>query len=174
MSWWNLSVMKSVTEQRDDQNPNLQSTFSPRYQWCWSSKTMCLTQTVQKKAWGSSLHGCMNWHSLHHSLLDFASHKKARLNLLLLVFFFWGYHSHLYLIQKRVSLWSLCFWYLIIIFIFRLFIIDYLNFTFLTCWYRFISFFSFEYFSFITLCSFQCVFFRDFYFLFRIEERVLK
>ena len=23
MSWWNLSVMKSMTEQRDDQNPNL-------------------------------------------------------------------------------------------------------------------------------------------------------
>ena len=23
MSWWNLSVMKSITEQRDDQDPNL-------------------------------------------------------------------------------------------------------------------------------------------------------
>ena len=28
MWWWNLSVMKSITEQRDDQNPNLKSIFS--------------------------------------------------------------------------------------------------------------------------------------------------
>ena len=27
MAWWNLTVMKSITEQRDDQNPNLQSMF---------------------------------------------------------------------------------------------------------------------------------------------------
>ena len=27
MSWWNLSVMKSMAKQRDDQNPNLQSVF---------------------------------------------------------------------------------------------------------------------------------------------------
>ena len=31
-SGWNLSVMKSITEQRDDQNPNLQSIFSLGYQ----------------------------------------------------------------------------------------------------------------------------------------------
>ena len=42
-SWWNLSVMKSITEQRDDQNPNLQSIFSLGYQWCWSSKAIRLT-----------------------------------------------------------------------------------------------------------------------------------
>ena len=38
MPWWNLSVMKSITEQRDDQNPNLQSIFSLGHQWCWLSK----------------------------------------------------------------------------------------------------------------------------------------
>ena len=43
MSWWNLSVMKSITEQRDDQNLNLQSIFSLGHQWCWSSKALCLT-----------------------------------------------------------------------------------------------------------------------------------
>ena len=40
MSWWNL---KLITEQRDDQNPNLQSIFSLGHQWCWSSKANCLT-----------------------------------------------------------------------------------------------------------------------------------
>ena len=68
------------------------------------------------------------------------------------------------------------FWYPIIsftieCFIFILFIIDYLIFIFLT-WYVFISFFSFEYFSFITLCSFWCAFFWDFYVLLRIGDRV--
>ena len=43
MSWWNLSVIKSITEQRDDQNPNLQSIFSLAHQWYWSSKAICLT-----------------------------------------------------------------------------------------------------------------------------------
>ena len=43
MSWWNLSVIKSITEQRDDQNPNLQSIFFVGHQWCWSSKAICLT-----------------------------------------------------------------------------------------------------------------------------------
>ena len=40
MSWWNL---KLIAEQRDDQNPNLQSIFSVGHQWCWSSKAICLT-----------------------------------------------------------------------------------------------------------------------------------
>ena len=40
MSWWNL---KLITEERDDQNPNLQSIFSLGRQWCWSSKAICLT-----------------------------------------------------------------------------------------------------------------------------------
>ena len=62
---------------------------------------------------------------------------------------------------RKGSLYGLfAFWYLIISFtikwfIFSLFIIDYLNIIFLTCWYIFISFFSFEYYSFITLCSFR-------------------
>ena len=34
MSWQNLSVMKPITEQRDDQNPNLRSIFSLGHQWC--------------------------------------------------------------------------------------------------------------------------------------------
>ena len=46
MSWWNLSVMKSITEQWDDQNPNLQSIFSLGHQWCWSSRTICLTNVL--------------------------------------------------------------------------------------------------------------------------------
>ena len=29
---WNLGVMKSIAEQRDDQNPNLQSIFSVGHQ----------------------------------------------------------------------------------------------------------------------------------------------
>ena len=45
MSWWNLSVMKSMTKQRDDQNPNLQSIFSLGYQWYWSSQAICLAFT---------------------------------------------------------------------------------------------------------------------------------
>ena len=48
MPLWNLSVMKSTTEQRDDQNPNLQSIFSLRHQWCWSSKAICLTIGTQR------------------------------------------------------------------------------------------------------------------------------
>ena len=106
-------------------------------------------------------------HSLHHLLFNLALCKKARLSLLLLVFTlirFWF---------RKGSLYGLfAFWYLIECFIFSLFIIDYLNIIFLTCWYIFISFFSFEYFSFITLCSFRCVLISDFHFLFRIEERV--
>ena len=47
MSWWNLSIAKSITEKRDDQNPNLQSIFSLGHQWCWSYKAICLTLTSQ-------------------------------------------------------------------------------------------------------------------------------
>ena len=39
MSWWNL---KSMLEQRDDQNLTLQSIFYLGYQW-WLSKVICLT-----------------------------------------------------------------------------------------------------------------------------------
>ena len=42
MSWWNMIVMKTITEQRDDRNPNLKSIFYFRHQWCWSSKAICL------------------------------------------------------------------------------------------------------------------------------------
>ena len=48
MAWWNLTVLKSITEQRDDQNPNLQSMFSLGHQWCSWSKAICLTLLLQK------------------------------------------------------------------------------------------------------------------------------
>ena len=48
MSWWNLSVMRSITEQRDDQNPNLQSIFSLWHQLCWSSMAVYFTLLLQK------------------------------------------------------------------------------------------------------------------------------
>ena len=42
MSWWNMIVMKTITEQRDDRNPNLKSIVYFRHQWCWSSKAICI------------------------------------------------------------------------------------------------------------------------------------
>ena len=51
MSWWNL---KSILEQRDDQNLNLQSIFYLGYQW-WLSKVICLTL-------GSTLNGNFYYH----------------------------------------------------------------------------------------------------------------
>ena len=69
---------------------------------------------------------------------------------------------------RKGSLYGLfAFWYLsnsftLKCFIFSPFIIDYLIFFFLTFWYIFISFFPFEYFNFIILCSFRCVSLRIF------------
>ena len=52
VSRWNLSVMKSMTEQKDNQNSNLQSIFSLGHQWCWSSKATCLTYAqIINPAW---------------------------------------------------------------------------------------------------------------------------
>ena len=56
----------------------------------WCEQLFFSLQTVQKKAWRSSLHGWMNGHSLYHSLLNHVLYKKALLNLLLLVFFLFG------------------------------------------------------------------------------------
>ena len=80
-------------------------------------------------------------------------------------------------LRKRFLYGIFAFWYLIIsftiqCFIFSLFIIDYFNFVFLTCWYILISFFLLITLVLLLFCSFRCVFFRNFYLFFRIEERV--
>ena len=94
----------------------------------------------------------LNEHSSHHSLLNLAFHKKTPLSLLLLVFFFFRAITLIRIWFRKGSLYGLSvFWYLIISFtieciIFIPFVIDYLIFIFLTCWYIFISSFFFFFF----------------------------
>ena len=80
VAWWCHDGTWALWNQGENREMiqilNLESIFSLGHQWCWSSKAICLTQTVQKKAWGSSLHGWMNGPCLHHSLLSFAYTKK--------------------------------------------------------------------------------------------------
>ena len=118
------------------------------------------------------------WPLFTQFTIEFCFIQKSTFEFIAISFLFFRAITLIRIWFRKVSLYGLfAFWYLMITltiecFIFSLFIIDYLVIIFLTCWYIFISFSSFEYFSSITLCSFRRVLFRDFYFLFRIEERV--
>ena len=124
-----------------------------------------------------------NQHSSHHSLLNLAFHKKTRLGLLLLVFFFFFGLS-----LSSASDWEMGLFTATLLFdilssalplnvlsLFPLLLITLSLFPYLLIYFHeflFFSFFFFEYLSFITSCSFWCVFIMDFHFLFRIEKRM--
>ena len=88
-----------------------------------------------------------NQHSSHHSLLNLAFHKKTPLGLLLLVFFFFlGYHSDPHLIEKWVSLRPLCFSIKCILSLFPLLLINLSLFSLLVDIFSLVSFFFFFFF----------------------------
>ena len=118
------------------------------------------------------------------------SHPDTQKSLLLLIFFFFvGYHLHPYLIQKRVSLRALCFsityhqlycWMLYLYFTYlfhlylfylKIYVLFYIFIFLIVDTFLLVSFLS-KYL--ITFCSFWCTLFRNFHFLFRIEEILLE